>query len=67
MSESPRAELRMHVTQAYTRTHEPAVKQHLEAALEVFEAVEEELRTCSQCGKQGLPERIRVHNCHAEK
>lgn len=59
-----RERLRMHLVQALTRAESDDVQQHLKAALEEWERQSPTpLQECPVCGKIGLPERIRQHEC----
>lgn len=61
---SVRAELRMHLTQALTRTTDADVQAHLQAAIaSVDELPRANLVACPVCGVVGLPARIEVHEC----
>jgi len=52
------------LAQAYTRALDPAAREHIHAALaEIGTDVLEGLAECSQCGRVGLPERVREHDC----
>ena len=65
MSERVNTEaVRHQLVQAYTRAVHPDVIGHLRAALGEFDGeLEEELIACPTCGRLGMVERIRVHNC----
>ncbi|QCJ45965.1 hypothetical protein FCF25_01995 [Haloprofundus sp. MHR1] len=61
---SAREELRMHLSQALSRTQDPDVQAHLYAALQSCEELSSTpLVECPVCRKVGLPERIEVHDC----
>lgn len=56
--------LEMHLAQALTRAESPTVRRHIEAALAECRALPPTpLVECPLCGRVGLPERIRNHNC----
>jgi hypothetical protein len=59
-----RDRLRMQLVQALTRSESPVVRAHLRAALREWEDIPPTpLAECPVCGKAGLPERLRVHEC----
>lgn len=61
-----RERLRMHLVQALTRAESDDVKHHLQAALDEWEnQPPTPLQECPVCGKVGLPERIRTHECRS--
>lgn len=60
-----RERIRKHLVQALTRAESDAVQQHLQAALKEWEnRPPTPLQECPVCGKIGLPERIRIHECN---
>jgi hypothetical protein len=62
-----RERLRMQLAQALTRSESPAVRSHLRAALREWEDLPPTpLVECPVCGRVGLPERLRVHECRRE-
>jgi len=59
-----RDRLEMHLAQALTRTESTVVRRHIEAALQECRALPPTpLVECPLCGRVGLPERIRNHDC----
>jgi len=61
---SERQRRRDTVGQAYTRALDPAAREHIYAALaEIGADVPEGLAECSQCGRVGLPGRVRERDC----
>lgn len=64
MSETSREGLHMALAQAYTRCEDETVARHLRAALYFTEQLPPTpLVECPICGRLGLPERIRNHEC----
>lgn len=60
--------LRMHLAQALTRSESPVVRAHLRAALREYENLPPTpLVECPVCGRVGLPERLRVHECRRNR
>ncbi len=56
--------LRIHLREARRTTDSPIVEAQLEAALDAWDDLTPTpLRECPVCGKVGLPERIRNHDC----
>jgi hypothetical protein len=56
--------VQMHLAQAYSRALDPDVIRHLHAALrELDPDCPPGLVECPVCGRVGLPERIREHEC----
>ena len=56
--------VRHQLVQAYTRAVHPDVIGHLRAALQEFDGeLEEEFTECPVCGRLGVGERIRAHDC----
>ena len=54
----------MHLTQALARAESEETKAHLRAALREWDELPPTpLQECPICGKVGLPERIRNHDC----
>ncbi|SEP28026.1 hypothetical protein SAMN05216388_106215 [Halorientalis persicus] len=52
------------LAQAYTRALQPAAREHIHAALLELDAeVPTGLAECPSCGRVGLPERVREHDC----
>jgi len=59
-----RERLRIHLREARRTTNSPIVEAQLAAALDAWEDLPPTpLQECPVCGKVGLPERIRNHNC----
>ncbi len=59
-----RERLRIHLREARRTTDSPIVEAQLTAALEAWNDLPPTpLRECPVCGKVGLPERIRNHDC----
>jgi hypothetical protein len=57
-------ELRMQLSQAYTRAVAPEAREHLRAALELVDPdIPTALEQCPVCGTVGLPDRIEAHDC----
>jgi ribosomal protein L32 len=64
MTDTARDRLRMHLTQAATRTDDADVRAHLTAALGALDELPATpLVECPVCGRVGLPERIAAHDC----
>ena len=62
-----RDRLEMHLAQALTRTESTVVRRHIEVALQECRALPPTpLVECPLCGRVGLPERIRNHDCAIE-
>ena len=56
--------LRIHLREARRTTDSPIVEAQLDAALDVWhDLLPTPLQECPVCGKVGLPERIRNHEC----
>ncbi len=56
--------LRIHLREAHRTTDSPIVEAQLAAALDAWNDLPPTpLRECPVCGKVGLPERIRNHDC----
>jgi hypothetical protein len=52
------------LAQAYTRALQPAAREHIHAALLELDAeIPKGLAECPSCGRVGLPERVREHDC----
>ena len=59
-----RERLRIHLREARRTTNFPIAEAQLAAALDAWEDLPPTpLQECPVCGKVGLPERIRNHNC----
>ncbi|MFD1600557.1 hypothetical protein ACFSBX_16585 [Halobellus rarus] len=59
-----RERLRIHLREARRTTDSPIVEVQLEGALDAWNDLPPTpLRECPVCGKVGLPERIRNHEC----
>ena len=59
-----RERLRIHLREARRTTDSPIVEAQLTAALDAWEELSPTpLQECPICGKVGLPERIRNHDC----
>jgi hypothetical protein len=59
-----RERLGIHLREARRTTDSPIVKAQLAAALDAWEDLPPTpLQECPVCGKVGLPERIRNHDC----
>jgi hypothetical protein len=59
-----RERLRIHLWEARRTTDSPIVEVQLEGALDAWNDLPPTpLRECPVCGKVGLPERIRNHEC----
>lgn len=59
-----RERLRIHLREARRTTDSPIVEVQLEAALDAWNDLPPTpLQECPVCGKLGLPERIRNHDC----
>lgn len=59
-----REKMRMHLTQALTRTESDEAQEHIQAALREWENLPPTpLQECPACGKVGVPERIQQHMC----
>jgi hypothetical protein len=59
-----RERLRIHLREARRRTDSPIVEAQLDAALDAWNDLPPTpLWECPVCGKIGLPERIREHEC----
>jgi len=59
-----RERLRIHLEEAKRATTAPVVEAQLAAALDVCDdLLPTPLQECPICGKTGLPERIRHHEC----
>jgi hypothetical protein len=59
-----RERLRIHLREARHTTDSPIVEAQLTAALDAWNDLSPTpLRECPVCGKVGLPERIRNHEC----
>jgi len=59
-----RERLRIHLREARWTTDSPILEAQLDAALDAWEDLPPTpLQECPVCGKVGLPERIRNHNC----
>ena len=58
--------VRHQLVQAYTRAVEPDAIVHLQAALAEFEdGLVDEVVECPVCGRLGMAERIRTHDCQS--
>jgi hypothetical protein len=56
--------VRHQLVQAYTRAVHPDTLVHLRAALhELDGGLPEDLIKCPVCGRLGMPERVREHDC----
>lgn len=56
--------VRMHVTQALTRVHDPDARDHLRAVLtELNGSTQRSINTCPWCGLRGLSSRLDAHDC----
>jgi ribosomal protein L32 len=63
-TKTSRERLRINLVQALTHTESDEVEHHLRAALEEWEnQPPTPLQECPICGKAGLPERIKQHEC----
>lgn len=59
-----RERLHWHLTSALASAESPETKAHLRGALEEYRKLPATpLVECPFCGKVGLPERIRTHDC----
>jgi len=59
-----REALELHLTHALTHCESAVVRAHLKAALRHCQnLLPTPLVECPVCGRTGLPERIRMHNC----
>jgi hypothetical protein len=59
-----RERLRIHLSEARRTTDSPIVEAQLDAALDACNDLPPTpLQECTVCGKVGLPERIRNHDC----
>jgi hypothetical protein len=64
MSEADLDVVETQLAQAYTRTLQPAAREHIHAALlELDVEVPTGLAECPSCGRAGLSERVRDHDC----
>ncbi|WP_424016238.1 hypothetical protein ACOZ4N_00275 (plasmid) [Halorientalis pallida] len=64
MSEVDPDVVEMQLAQAYTRALQPTAREHIHAALLELDAeIPKELAECPSCGRVGLPERVRDHDC----